>query len=139
MGRCVSTTVSCISPKGVVPMRKRCPTLAGQPPWCDRISTLAKNQLYPFSDHTCAHRHSRDSGKLLVIGGFESPGVVMSIIPLDVQRRYERRWAARFVRQAPEPVSEKCGRLGQRLGEAAKAKRKTRLARPARSKSARTV
>jgi hypothetical protein len=31
----------------------------------------------------------------------------MSIIPLDVQRRCERRWAARFVRQAPEPSSER--------------------------------
>jgi hypothetical protein len=31
----------------------------------------------------------------------------MSIIPLDLQRRCERRWAARFVRQAPEPSSEK--------------------------------
>jgi hypothetical protein len=31
----------------------------------------------------------------------------MSVIPLDVQRRFERRWAARFVRQAPEPSSEK--------------------------------
>jgi hypothetical protein len=31
----------------------------------------------------------------------------MGVIPLDVQRRFERRWAARFVRQAPEPSSEK--------------------------------
>jgi hypothetical protein len=32
------------------------PTVAEQPPWCDRISTPAENQLYPFSEHTCAHR-----------------------------------------------------------------------------------
>ena len=65
----------------------------------------------------------------------------MSIIPLDVQRRCERRWAARFVRQAPEPSSEKSEheKHGQRLGEAAKAKRKTRVAGPAGLKSARTV
>jgi hypothetical protein len=31
----------------------------------------------------------------------------MSTIPLDLERRFERRWAARFVRQAPEPSSEK--------------------------------
>ena len=59
----------------------------------------------------------------------------MSSIPLDLERRFERRWAARFVRQAPEPSSEKSARLG----EAAKAKRKNRLARPAGFKSARTV
>ena len=65
----------------------------------------------------------------------------MSSIPLDIERRFERRWAARFVRQAPEPSSEKSeyGRLGRRLGAAAKAKRKTRLAGPAGLKSARTV
>jgi hypothetical protein len=51
----------------------------------------------------------------------------MSSVPLDLERRFERRWAARFVRQAPKPASEKreYGRLGQRFGEAAKAKRKT--------------
>ena len=65
----------------------------------------------------------------------------MSIIPLDVQRRCERRWAARFVRQAPEPSSEKSEheKHGQRLGAAAKAKRKTRLAEAAGLKSDRTV
>jgi hypothetical protein len=57
----------------------------------------------------------------------------MSVIPLDVQRRFERRWAARFVRQAPEPSSEKSEyeRLRQRLGGHAKAKRKTRRPEPA--------
>ena len=65
----------------------------------------------------------------------------MSSIPLDLERRFERRWAARFVRQAPQLSSEKSeyGSLGQRLGEAAKAKRKTRLARPAGLKSVRTA
>ncbi len=65
----------------------------------------------------------------------------MSSIPLDLERRFERRWAARFVRRGPEPLSEKGerGRLGQRLAEVAKAKRKTRMAGPAGLKSARTV
>jgi hypothetical protein len=30
-----------------------------------------------------------------------TPGAVMSIIPLDLQRRCERRWAARFSRPIP--------------------------------------
>jgi hypothetical protein len=65
----------------------------------------------------------------------------MSSIPLDLERRFERRWAARFVRYATEPWSEKSEyeKHGQRLGEAAKAKRKTRLAGPTGLKSARTV
>jgi len=66
----------------------------------------------------------------------------MSSIPLDLERRFERRWAARFVRQAPElsPEKSEYGRLGQRrLGEAAKAKRKTPMGRPAGLKSARTA
>jgi hypothetical protein len=48
-------------------------------------------------------------GSCLVTEGVKSPkiGVVMSIIPLDLQRRCEQRWAARFVRQAPERSSEK--------------------------------
>src|SRR5262249_13236680 len=100
--------------------------------------------LYPFSEHTCVHRHSHGSRKLLVIEGVESPkpGVsIMSSIPLDLERRFERRWGARFVRQGAEPPAGKSEdrRLGQRLGVAAKAKRKTRMAGPAGFKSARTV
>ena len=65
----------------------------------------------------------------------------MSSIPLDLERRFERRWAARFVRQASEPSSEKSEheKHGQRLGTATKAKRKIRLAEAAGLKSARTV
>ena len=44
------------------------PTLGGEPParprWCDQISTPAENPLYPYSEHSCAHRHSHDFGKL---------------------------------------------------------------------------
>jgi hypothetical protein len=96
--------VSCISPKGVVQMRKRCPTLAGQPPWCDQISTLAKNQLYPYSEQLCAPRHSHGSRKLLATERVKLPGVVMSIIPLDVQRRCEQRWATRLRQAQKETV-----------------------------------
>jgi hypothetical protein len=35
-----------------------------RPRWCDQIPTPAKNQLYPYSEHSCAHRHSHDFGKL---------------------------------------------------------------------------
>jgi hypothetical protein len=33
--------------------------------WCDQIPTPAENQLYPYWEHSCAHRHSHDFGKLL--------------------------------------------------------------------------
>jgi hypothetical protein len=55
--------------EGSNPDEKTLPDTAGQQPWCDQISTLAKNQLYPFSEHTCAHRHSHGSRKLPVIEG----------------------------------------------------------------------
>jgi hypothetical protein len=32
--------------------------------WCDQIPTPTENQLYPYSEHTCAHRHSQGYGKL---------------------------------------------------------------------------
>jgi hypothetical protein len=32
--------------------------------WCDRIPTPEENQLYPYSEHSCAHRHSHGFGKL---------------------------------------------------------------------------
>ena len=32
--------------------------------WCDQIPTPTENQLYPYSEHSCAHRHSHDFGKL---------------------------------------------------------------------------
>jgi len=55
----------------------------------------------------------------------------MSISPLDVQRRCEQRWAARFARQAPEPSSQKSEheKQGQQLGAPAKSKRETRRPR----------
>ena len=47
----------------------RClPLGAVLPAWCDQISTPAKNQLYPYSGHSCAHRHPHDFGKLFIAG-----------------------------------------------------------------------
>src|SRR5215510_15576073 len=72
LGHNAADVVSCTSPTGVVQMRKRGPVSGRQPSRCDQISTPAENQLYPFSEHTCAHRHSHGARKLLVIGGVES-------------------------------------------------------------------
>jgi hypothetical protein len=66
--------------------------------------------------------------------GGDNPGVsVMSSIPVDLERRFEQRWAARFARPAPAPSSEESEyeKQDQRLGVPAKAKRKTRRAEPA--------
>ena len=89
-----------------------------RPPWCDQIPTPAENQLYPYLEHTCAHRDSHGFGKLFGESNHRKPGVVMSIIPLDFQRRCEQRWAARFAREAPEPSSQKSEqeKQGQQLG-----------------------
>jgi hypothetical protein len=38
------------------------------PAWCDRIPTPAENQLYPYSGHSCAHRHPHGFGKLFIEG-----------------------------------------------------------------------
>ena len=55
----------------------------------------------------------------------------MSVIPLDFQRRCERRWAARFSLRV-EPVAKQGPERGsQQIAEAAKAKRKTRRLNPA--------
>jgi hypothetical protein len=58
---------------GGVTVRASCRGCPCRPPWCDQIPTPAENQLYPYSEHTCAHRHSHDSGKLLVIERVKSP------------------------------------------------------------------
>jgi hypothetical protein len=52
------------------------------------------------------------------------PGVVMSIIPLDLQRRCEQRWAARFSRPIPSAAPR-----NQRL-----VKESLQIAAPAKSK-----
>jgi hypothetical protein len=51
----------------------------------------------------------------------------MSIIPMDVQRRCERRWAARFSRptESVAPRNQRPEREGQQIAGADKSKRKT--------------
>ena len=56
----------------------------------------------------------------------------MSSIPLDLERRFERRWAARFVRQAPEPSFEKSEYEKQVNGSTCpQSQKETRQAEPA--------
>jgi hypothetical protein len=57
--------------------------------------------------------------------GATTRSLVMSIIPLDLQRRFEQRWAARFCRPAP-PAAPQSQLPQQQLSEPAKAKRTTR-------------
>ena len=60
----------------------------------------------------------------------EKPGGLnMADIPLDLQRRFERRWAARFVRAAAAKKQE-LERQDQQLTEPGKDKRKTHRIKP---------
>jgi hypothetical protein len=95
------------------------------PAWCDQIPTPVENQLYPYSGHSCAHRHPHDFGKLF-IEGRQSPktGAVMIIIPLDLQRRCERRWAARFSRPIPSAAPRNQRQVRESLQIATPAKPK---------------
>jgi hypothetical protein len=79
-----------------------------------------------YSEHTCAHSRPHDPRKLSVIERLEllKPGVVMSIIPLEFQRRCEQRWAARFLR--PMPTPQRQFERQDQLAAPGKAKRKTR-------------
>jgi hypothetical protein len=64
----------------------------------------------------------------------------MSIIPLDLQRRCERRWAARFSRLVEPVASRKRGSESQQIGAPSEGKRKTRLAKkPTHFRSASAV
>jgi hypothetical protein len=69
--------------------------------WCDQNPTPAENPLYSYSGHSCAHRRPHGSGKLFIDRHQTKLGAVMSIIPLDLQRRCERRWDTRFSRPVP--------------------------------------
>ncbi len=64
----------------------------------------------------------------------------MSIIPLDLQRRCEQRWAARFSRSEPV-ASRKQGpeRESQQIAAPGKGKRKTHRIKPAGLRSASAV
>jgi hypothetical protein len=52
----------------------------------------------------------------------------MCIIPLDLEKRFERRWAARFSRpvEAARPEKHQLEKQDQPLAALGKAKRKTR-------------
>jgi hypothetical protein len=51
---------------------------------------------------------------------------VMSIVPLDLQRKFERRWAARFSRPPDVPQAHRPESQDHPLAAVAKSKRKTR-------------
>ena len=109
-------------------------TLQGRRRDVIRFQHWPKNQLYPFSQHTCAHPHSHGFRKLPGVNHLDPEFLVVSSIPREIERRFERRWAARFAQQAPrEPSSEN---EPLRKAGARKAKRKTRMAGPAGFKSA---
>jgi hypothetical protein len=58
--------------------------------------------------------------------------LVMGNIPLDLQRRFEQRWAARFYRPNPPTAPEKqeLERQDQQLATPGKGKRKTHQVKP---------
>jgi hypothetical protein len=62
----------------------------------------------------------------------------MCSIPLDLQRRFEQRWAARFFRPNPPTVPQKhqLERQDQQLAAPGKGKRKTHRVKPAGFRSA---
>jgi hypothetical protein len=65
------------------------------------------------------------------IGTKVTGGPDMSDIPLDLQRRFEQRWAARFVR--PAPKKQELERQDQQLTLHGKGKRKTQPIKPVAS------
>jgi hypothetical protein len=84
-------------------------------------SILIRNTVVPTAPH--------DFRKLLAHEGVKSekPGVVMSKIPMDVQRRCEQRWAARFSRptESAAPRNQRPEKERPRIGTPDKSKRKT--------------
>ena len=44
--------------------KKQGPKPRAAPQWCDQIPTPLENQLYPYSEHSCAPSHSHHFGKL---------------------------------------------------------------------------
>jgi hypothetical protein len=75
------------------------------------------------------------------MGKLRTPRWVMSIVPLDLQRRFEQRWAARFSRPLPPAAPEKhpLERHRQQFAAPGKGKRKTRRIEPAGLRSAPAV
>jgi hypothetical protein len=62
----------------------------------------------------------------------------MANIPLDLQRRFEQRWAARFVRPSA-PKSQELEKQNQQLTEHSEGKTKTHRIKPVRIRSAPAV
>jgi len=85
-------------------------------------SLLVRDTVVPIAVRTT-------SGSCLAIeaSNHRKPGVVMSIIPLDVQRRCERRWAARFSRptKSVTPRNQRAERNSQQIAGPDETKRKT--------------
>ena len=54
----------------------------------------------------------------------------MSIIPLDLQRRFEQRWAARFLQPTPNTPQRQFERQDQELATTGKAKTITHWVKP---------
>ena len=54
----------------------------------------------------------------------------MSIIPLDLQRRFEQRWAARFLQPTPNTPQRQFERQDQELATPGKAKTITHWVKP---------
>jgi hypothetical protein len=86
-------------------------------------SILIRDTVTPIAIRTAP-------GSCLVVGASDhgKPGVVMSKIPLDVQRRCERRWAARFSQptESVVPRNQRPERERQPIAGPDKSKRKTR-------------
>jgi hypothetical protein len=88
--------------------------------WCDQIPTLTENLLGSYSGHLCAYWHPHGSGKLLAK---ENPELFMSVlIPLELQRKCEKRWAARFCQPSPSAAPQSQPQQQQGLSEPAEAK-----------------
>jgi hypothetical protein len=87
-----------------------------------RFQHPRKIGFYPYSEHRCAHRQSHDFGKLF--GGRPETGVVVRIIPLDVQRRCEKRWALDFPGRRNRSPLEISGQTASRSRGLTRAKEK---------------
>jgi hypothetical protein len=74
-------------------------------------SFLIRNTVVPIAIRTAL-------GSCLAIeSDHRQPGSVMSNIPLDVQRRCERRWAAQFSRRTESPRNQRPERHTQEIAE----------------------
>jgi|tagenome__1003787_1003787.scaffolds.fasta_scaffold20900527_1 hypothetical protein len=58
----------------------------------------------------------------------------MTVIPVDLQRKFEQRWAARFLQPPPAPRAHRSESQGQQLA-APKIKRKNRRVETALQKA----